>query len=242
MINIGFLDGAEITVLIDNRIHVNYYKLKSTWGLSILIKTIYGKIIFDLNSNWNYIYDNAKILDENLDDINFIVISHMHGDHSGGLNGAINYYLDKGVKVTIILPKYMRAKGNNIKIVYGHDPVKLFDGAITTGILGFLIKEQSLILNIKDKGPVIFVGCSHPGLNKILERTCKLLGVSEVYGVIGGYHIGGFEAYNVAKLFRKYNVKLVGPAHCTSDSAINILKSIFKENFIEIYTGLKFEI
>ena len=99
------------------------------------------------------------------------------------------------------------------------------------------IISQSLILNIEDLGPLVLVGCSHPGLDNILKRVCEVTGSQKVYGVLGGYHIDISKVERVCKIFEKYGVKLAGPCHCTSDDAINEFKNRLGPKFVEIYTG-----
>ena len=155
-----------------------------------------------------------------------IVISHMHGDHAGGLDNALRYYARIQKPIEIHLPDR-----NHLK------PVVIMEGVVTTGVLGTFIKEQSLIINVKGKGPLILVGCSHPGLNTILNATCSILGIKQIYGVIGGYHIGERKAYQIVELFQKYRVRMAGPAHCTDDRAIEVFKTKMKDEFERIYTG-----
>jgi len=54
------------------------------WGLSLFIDVDGYKILFDTGGGLSAIY-NAKVLDVDLTDIDKIVISHGHFDHTGGL-------------------------------------------------------------------------------------------------------------------------------------------------------------
>ncbi len=243
MLTENLLEWVKLTVLIDNRLStVSNRNLISTWGLSIVAETSNGNILFDLNGDWKYIEHNANILHVDLNKIDWIIISHMHGDHAGGLKGAIKYYEERMHPVKILLPEKQVYKSSFIEFIYSKSPVEIFSGAITTGVLGHSIKEQSLILNVRGKGPIILVGCSHPGIPKILNRTCRLLKTTSIYALIGGYHINAYQAIQIIPILEKYNVKIIGPAHCTGNLARKLLKQYFKSRFLDVFTGATIEV
>lgn len=89
----------KITTLIENE--TNREDLDYEHGLSILIEVDGEKILFDLGQSGNFI-NNAKKLDVDLKDLNYLVISHGHYDHSGGferlmkeINPNIKLYIGK---------------------------------------------------------------------------------------------------------------------------------------------------
>lgn len=53
-------------------------------GLSLYIETKYHKILFDVGASELFL-ENAKKMDVNIADVDFLVISHGHYDHGGGL-------------------------------------------------------------------------------------------------------------------------------------------------------------
>jgi 7,8-dihydropterin-6-yl-methyl-4-(beta-D-ribofuranosyl)aminobenzene 5'-phosphate synthase len=74
----------KITMLAENRLAPGVTGLKAEPGLSTLIETQAGKILFDTGSSGVFI-ENAAQLGVSLEDVNLVVISHGHGDHGGGL-------------------------------------------------------------------------------------------------------------------------------------------------------------
>jgi 7,8-dihydropterin-6-yl-methyl-4-(beta-D-ribofuranosyl)aminobenzene 5'-phosphate synthase len=84
----------KISVLIDN--HVEVSGLKAEHGLSMLLEEGDHKILFDCGQS-SQLIDNAKKLGIELDDLNQLVISHGHYDHSGGLSEVLG--LNKGLNV-----------------------------------------------------------------------------------------------------------------------------------------------
>ena len=72
----------KLTTLIDN--YVEKASLYAEHGLSILIDTGIVKILFDTGQSDNFIH-NAEVLGIDLKEIDFVVLSHGHFDHTGGL-------------------------------------------------------------------------------------------------------------------------------------------------------------
>ena len=55
------------------------------WGFSALVETDGHKILFDTGAHPNTVLDNAKALKIDLSDVEDVVLSHFHPDHTGGL-------------------------------------------------------------------------------------------------------------------------------------------------------------
>lgn len=74
--------------------------LKRDWGFSVLIEYAGRKILVDTGNNSTIFAANARALDVDLRDLDFVVISHRHGDHTSGLN----HLLKLNPKVKIYAP------------------------------------------------------------------------------------------------------------------------------------------
>lgn len=70
----------------------------SEHGLSLYIETKKHKILFDVGASELFL-QNAKKLDVNIADVDFLVISHGHYDHGGGLNT----FLKENTKAEVFL-------------------------------------------------------------------------------------------------------------------------------------------
>ena len=81
---------------------------------------------------------------------------------------------------------------------------ELGNGLYSTGEMKNSIGEQSLVVK-GQKGNAVICGCSHPGLEHILNQARQF---GEIYGVIGGFH--GFNNLDALK-----GIKLIIPCHCT---------------------------
>ncbi|MDD2497043.1 MAG: MBL fold metallo-hydrolase [Desulfitobacteriaceae bacterium] len=79
------------------------------WGLSILIETGDLKILFDTGENTAAVY-NARKFGIDLSALNYIVFSHGHGDHTGGLREVLKYSGPKPIYAhpDIWHPKYTK--------------------------------------------------------------------------------------------------------------------------------------
>ena len=86
----------EITVLIDNEKKEQAYR--SEHGLSMLIEFNGTTILFDTGKSDAFI-QNAKLLGKDLSKVNYVVLSHGHYDHTGGLEAFMN--INKTAKIVI---------------------------------------------------------------------------------------------------------------------------------------------
>lgn len=73
----------KIITLVENRSEDN--KLKAKHGISLYIETNGKKILFDTGPK-DYFIRNAKRLNIDLSDVDYLFISHGHIDHGGGIN------------------------------------------------------------------------------------------------------------------------------------------------------------
>ncbi len=87
----------RITTLADNCV---FGKLKvfGEHGLSMFVEVNGHRILFDTGTG-RTLLNNAKEIGVELKDAEFIIISHGHGDHMGGLEGVLNYTGGKRVYV-----------------------------------------------------------------------------------------------------------------------------------------------
>lgn len=77
-------------VLIDNNTIIDRYFLGEP-GLSFLIEAEGERILFDTGYS-NAFIENARKLGENLLDLDYVVFSHGHMDHTWGLDSLIKLY------------------------------------------------------------------------------------------------------------------------------------------------------
>src|SRR5713226_4534596 len=74
---------AQITVLYDA--FGKSSAMQKDWGYAALIEYGGKRILFDTGNNSDILAQNAKAKDVDLSKLDFVVMSHRHGDHMGGL-------------------------------------------------------------------------------------------------------------------------------------------------------------
>ncbi|MFZ2070673.1 MAG: MBL fold metallo-hydrolase [Halobacteriota archaeon] len=178
--------------------------LESDWGFSCLIEQGDRRLLFDTGASSAILTRNMQRIGIKKDELEIIVLSHEHWDHIGGLDAVLH------PNVTVYVPRSFTQDAKKRLIEAGaavfevSGPEDIITGVHTTGELGTVIKEQSLVLDTCE-GEVVLTGCAHPGLNTILEAA-KVFG--EVCGVIGGFH--DFDTLGLLE-----GLKTVIPCHCT---------------------------
>jgi 7,8-dihydropterin-6-yl-methyl-4-(beta-D-ribofuranosyl)aminobenzene 5'-phosphate synthase len=90
---------AQITVLYDA--FGRDPALQKDWGYAALVEVGGKRILFDTGNNAEVLKKNAAAKSVDLARLDFVVMSHRHGDHMGGMN----YLLSVNPKVTIYAPK-----------------------------------------------------------------------------------------------------------------------------------------
>jgi 7,8-dihydropterin-6-yl-methyl-4-(beta-D-ribofuranosyl)aminobenzene 5'-phosphate synthase len=99
------------------------------------------------------------------------------------------------------------------------------------------LKELSLAVNTTE-GIVLVVGCSHPGIEKIVEAAASIN--PKINLIAGGFHLVAAQddtiAKTVAALKDTFKVENVAPGHCTGEPTFAALKQAFGSSYI--YAGV----
>ena len=99
------------------------------------------------------------------------------------------------------------------------------------------LRELSLAVNTAD-GVVLVVGCSHPGIEKIVEAAAAIN--PKIHLIAGGFHLvvapDDVIAKAVAALKDTFKVENVAPGHCTGEPTFAALKRAFGNRYI--YAGV----
>jgi 7,8-dihydropterin-6-yl-methyl-4-(beta-D-ribofuranosyl)aminobenzene 5'-phosphate synthase len=99
------------------------------------------------------------------------------------------------------------------------------------------LKELSLAVNTAD-GLVLVVGCSHPGIERIVEAATAIN--PRIHLIAGGFHlvVATDDAIEkiVTALKDKFKVENIAPGHCTGEPTFAALKKAFGKQYV--YAGL----
>lgn len=216
--------------------------LNSGWGVAFLIE---GKVLFDSGENGEWLMDNIKKLNIDIDKLESVVISHDHWDHKGGLWEVLKKRPNLKVYAC---PNFGKEFKNKVKsfqsqLVECDKFIPLAEGIYTTGeIKGTYffkdIAEQSLVLETAN-GLTIITGCAHPGIIEIVKQVKQNM-KKDIYLVLGGFHLMDKTAdftLSVINEFKELGVKKVAPTHCTGETAIKSFQKAYQNDFIPVNIG-----
>ena len=83
------------------------------------------------------------------------------------------------------------------------------------------------------QGLAVVVGCSHPGVEKVLENAANI--DPRLYTVTGGFHLVLTERPEIERvasvLHDRLKVRRVAPGHCTSELGFAVFMDRFKDGF-----------
>ena len=166
----------KATIVFDNT--TTREDLPADWGFACFVEINAKKILFDTGANGAILLENMSKLKIDPLSIDDVFISHNHFDHIGGLTAFLNI----NNKVKIFAPPSLREIRNAREVIYLDKPTRISDDIFSTGELEGI--EQAMLVKTQ-KGLMIFSGCSHPEMKKILKAAGQF---GKIYGIIGGLH------------------------------------------------------
>jgi len=234
----GLKNPVKVTIIYDN--YANKKGMKAHWGFSCYIKGTKKNILFDTGTKSELFLNNLKELKIDHNQVDVIVISHEHSDHTGGLLS----FLELNHNLSVILPDSFsydfksRLQSFGATALTVKDPVEICKDVFCSEIKNRMINEQSLAINTQ-KGLVIISGCAHSGIINIIKYFKKIL-KKEVYMVFGGFHIMNKteqEVNEIIKQMKDLGVRKCGATHCTGDKQIKMFKEAFGDNYVTLGVG-----
>ncbi len=219
----------EISILCENT--SSNLGCLAEWGFSAFISFEGISVLFDTGYSDVYLH-NAKKLNIDLEDVDFIVFSHFHSDHTRGLQ--FHNYQSK--KKIICHPEVLEKLPQEETLVLQRDfellpSQKTLEFATNMFYLGEIprvtsfekgelkndkMRDDSAIAIKTDKGVVVISGCSHAGICNICEYAKQVTGLP-LYAVIGGFHLFEHDQQAVEstlKYFQSEKPAHLFPMHC----------------------------
>jgi 7,8-dihydropterin-6-yl-methyl-4-(beta-D-ribofuranosyl)aminobenzene 5'-phosphate synthase len=248
--------------------------MQKDWGYSAFIEYSGKRILFDTGNNPEILAKNAKAKGVDLSRLDFVVLSHRHGDHMGGMdhllraNPNVKIYAPKenfGVYGSSLPSTFYRRDESlapDQRYYEGSAPATMKFGSAWPRATFELIDKSieiapgiHLIALVSDKpgtlelvelslaietpeGLVLVVGCSHPGIEKIVAAAASL--DEQIYLVAGGLHLVTAKDEDIDKIAKSmhdtWQVQYVAPGHCTGEPTFAALKKVFGDRYL--YAGL----
>ena len=248
--------------------------MTKAWGFSALVEYGGKRILFDTGGNAEIFEHNVKALGVDLTKLDFVVLSHRHGDHISGLNyllrinPAVKIYTPAepwgpfGWRVPNTLYRKDESLPANMRYFDGSPPDTLSAGTpwpqanfvrvdatteIAPGI--FLVPTISQVtgtlelreISMAIRGPqglILVSGCSHAGVEKVLEAAVKI--DPHVRVAFGGLHLVGASDADIqrisAALHDQWKLDYIAIGHCTGEPTFAALQKAFGGRYL--YAGV----
>lgn len=246
--------------------------LKRGWGYSSLVEYGGKRILFDTGGNLGDFTFNADALAVDLSRLDFVVLTHRHGDHTSGLHQVLkvnptvkiytpadpaNFDTPTSPALVTHIKRRVESAPEDMHYFDGKYPERLASGSPWPGAQftqirtptevapGFwLFSTQSDIPGTREmnevtmaiktpQGLVVVVGCSHPGIEKILQEASKI--DSRLYTVFGGFHLVDVSDAEVSGLVTRFRdtwkLERAAAGHCTGEFAFSEFNRIFGPKF-----------
>ncbi len=231
--------GVTITTVVDN--HSAQVGLSNVWGLSLHVEIQFpGRteaLLIDTSGSAQVFRHNAQALNLDFSNLRALVITHFHHDHFGAIQPALE--MIQHTDLIAYLPAHhddleMTLSRSGIRRVIAEEAQMIRSGVSTTGSLGpKKLKEHAVVVNVESVGLVMLTGCAHPKVGRLLQSAKKVFPGRPIHAVIGGFHLKTEEeGISLGELFKKEDVKLVSPCHCTKKPVKEALRTIVGE---EVY-------
>lgn len=249
------------------------------------------RVLFDTGVTPDGVVETMQMFDLSPTDIETVVLSHGHFDHTTGLDGLART-LGRANLPLLIHPEFWNRRrlvipgrdpfeipttsksalqGVGFEIIEERQPSFLLDDALlvtgevdrTTaferGMLGqqalrsgewewdpLILDDQAILLHVRDKGLVVLTGCGHAGIVNTVRYAQKLIGIEQIYAIIGGFHLGGLTPepliQQTCDALAAFTPAIIVPTHCTGFRAIHRLATLLPDAFIQSSVGTRFEL
>jgi 7,8-dihydropterin-6-yl-methyl-4-(beta-D-ribofuranosyl)aminobenzene 5'-phosphate synthase len=198
--DLGEVERLSILPVVER--HTHGPGLHGEPGVSYLIRADDLTLLFDTGLGTGHaptaLESNAGALGIVLDDLDCVVISHLHADHVGGPRSQFRHTFSLGAEQQVpsatpaFVPTEMAHPRADVCVV---DQARVIGPGVAIlpplpRMLFWLgpIAEQALVVNVRGRGLVLVTGCGHPEIERMMAAAEKVVD-APVHAVIGGLHL-----------------------------------------------------
>ncbi len=207
----------RITILVDD---ITPDGVTPVHGFSALVETDGVRLVFDTGPDGEVLLKALERHGFGVQDLDMVMVSHSHGDHTGGLSRLLYHNPRLPVSAPVGASSMVARKLPREAVIIGEDrPREIAHGISTTGDMGGSVPEQALLLETMD-GVVVLTGCTHSGLDTLLSSAGGSASM-----VIGGLHDLSADDLPHPK------VDAIVACHCTPS------KRVLSHRFVQVVLG-----
>ena len=212
--------------------------LANDWGLSIHVSFPDGRrLLFDFDTKPEVLEHNMPRLGLDPAEVELGVLSHRHMDHAGGLGYIARANPRVVVHVTPDAAGVVREQGVTRVEVNDKGGFIGDDLALTKPLPAIGLLEHGLLISSVPGKPVLLVGCSHPGVDRIASLASEIAG-ERLYLVIGGFHNPSRGELDRLAGIAEY----ISPIHCSGERAKQYVRRVYPDKYVAARTGSVLEV
>ena len=237
----GEAEHAELTVLGDNRSLIDGAYAEYGFSVYIRVSSPSGekRLLFDVSGSPWMLLHNARLLSAEVEDVDYVVISHMHRDHYAALPELADIlnprrvYLPEPRGVSQRVAEVLRGVAVE-KTVYVRRRTVITEGVTAIGPVGSS-GEVSLLVEASGRR-LLIVACGHAHIKQVLYWAGR--GHYDV--VMGGFHLKNAPRSYIEELAEALwgAAGLVVGLHCTHWGAW-LLPQLLGSRYIDGGVGLR---
>jgi 7,8-dihydropterin-6-yl-methyl-4-(beta-D-ribofuranosyl)aminobenzene 5'-phosphate synthase len=211
---------------------------KAAWGFAALVEAHGKRVLFDTGGDANIFRQNVTALGVDLGQLDAVVISHEHWDHTNGIpmlgrHDGLPVFYPASSSESAPYRRMLKDAGMQPMPVTAMTSIAPHI-AVSGEMKSFEAPEVALVIDTDD-GLIVLVGCAHPGpdamVAQIREGTDR-----PVLALLGGFHLlnaGNEKITQTVANFKAQAIRYLGPSHCTGAAAIAAIRQVWGERFVE---------
>lgn len=222
------MEKFEITIVHDDRCIEPGFRGGFGFAALIANKNTGHYLLFDTGGDGRVLLHNLQQVNVKPEQIDKVIISHNHHDHTGGLKAVYSQNNNLKIYVPQANSRRFERTFSEAKVTGITDLKKIEEKVLSSGQFGSFIKEEALYLETEEQEIVIIVGCTHPGLENFIVKAREL---GNIKAVIGGFH--GFNKFSYLE-----DIEIIGACHCTRH--LKEIKQQFPDHYQRTCVGTTF--